>query len=76
MHAARRQEAPPLPRALAHLCILLAAAEPTQKEEQKKVGKHAKKRAKDDRERQIREAEMRRMQVGSAACGQHCQTGT
>ena len=31
------------------------------------MGKHAKKRAKDDRERQIREAEMRRVQVRSGA---------
>ncbi|KAI3436621.1 hypothetical protein D9Q98_006038 [Chlorella vulgaris] len=41
-------------------------AEPVQEEAHKKPTKHAKKRAKDDRERQIREAEMRRM-VGDAA---------
>lgn len=38
-------------------------AEPAQQEEHRKLSKHAKKRAKEDRERQIREAELRRLQV-------------
>lgn len=40
-----------------------ALAEPVQREERHKLSKHAKKRAKGDRERQIHEAELRRLQV-------------
>lgn len=43
----------------------MRVAEPAQREDHKKLSKHAKKRAKDDRERQIRDAELRRLKVGS-----------
>lgn len=41
-------------------------AEPVQSEDPKKLSKHAKKRARDDREREIRDAEKRRMQGDDA----------
>jgi hypothetical protein len=48
-------------------CIAaMRSAEPVQREDHKKLSKHAKKRAKEDRERQIRDAELRRLQVSRA----------
>lgn len=61
---------PPLPPAAAAWAADPACtrrlAEPEQRGEAHKLSKHAKKRAKSDRERQIREAEMRRLQGDTA----------
>lgn len=42
----------------------LAPAEAAQQDDHKKLSKHAKKRAREERERAIRDAELRRLQVG------------
>ena len=76
-----RPSSPLLPRTPALVLVVNACAEPAQQEEPKKhLTKHAKKRARDERERQIHEAEERRVQVrgvlgrqptGTASCMVH-----
>ena len=73
-HAWRRRQPPPRAACrrthrscLASGCAAIAATEPAQQEEHRKLSKHAKKRARDDRERAIRDAELRRLQVGLGA---------